>query len=339
MKSILKKMIALATVAALSMTMLAGCGAKSVDNTAVVATVGDSEILLGTANFYARYQQAMVENMYESVLGEGMWKLEISEGVTYEDNMKESVMDALVQLYILEDHAAELNVSLSDEEMEKIEEAADKFDAANGDTEKSFVSGDKEIVKEVLRLMTISSKMSIAMVADVDTEVSDEEAAQKRVQYVRFDTVKKDDEGNSVEMTEEELAAVKKDAEDALEKAKANGNLEAYAEEAELDTSAYTFDANSTTPPEAVVKAADQLKEGEFAELVEAASGLYILQLTSEFDEEATEKQKETIVEERKSTMYNDTYEGWKNDTEVKIHEDVYAKISLPALKIKQKSK
>ena len=50
--------------------------------------------------------------------------------------------------------------------------------------------------------------------AGVDTEVSDEEAAQKKMQYVTFSFTTTDEEGNSSEMTDEEKAELKTQAEE-----------------------------------------------------------------------------------------------------------------------------
>ena len=136
--------------------------------------------------FYARYQQGMIETNLGSMLGDNMWTQEVSEGKTYEDNVKDSVMDALQQMYILEDHMAEYEVVLTDEEKSAIQEAAKKFDEGNELEAKELVSGETEYVERVLTLLTIQKKMTDAVTKDVSTEVSDEEAAQKSMQYVSF---------------------------------------------------------------------------------------------------------------------------------------------------------
>ena len=126
-----------------------------------------------------------------------MWTQEVSEGKTYEDNVKDSVMDALQQMYILEDHMAEYEVVLTDEEKSAIQEAAKKFDEGNELEAKELVSGETEYVERVLTLLTIQKKMTDAVTKDVSTEVSDEEAAQKSMQYVSFPYTTTDEEGNS----------------------------------------------------------------------------------------------------------------------------------------------
>ena len=77
---------------------------------------------------------------------------------------------------------------------------------------KDAVSGDEKTVKKVLELLTLQKKMETAMTADVDTNVSDEEAAQKKLQYVLFSTKTKGSDGKSTDMSDDEKAEVKKES-------------------------------------------------------------------------------------------------------------------------------
>ena len=350
MKGLRKRIIALAAVAALAMTSLVGCA--GVKDSEIAATVGDSKITAGMFNFYARYQQPSFEEYYVSYMNYQQqqqlgsvqyetvmdWSQEQEEGVTLEESYKKDIMTTLQNFFILEDHMKEYEVSLSEEELAAIDAAADAFDKANADDVKEKVSADKETVKEVLRLMTIGEKMYQAIIATVDTEVSDEEAAQKKMQYMSFPTTKTAEDGTSSEMTEDEIAAVKTKADDILTGAKANGNLEAYATETGAQSSALTFDAENTSLPEEVIKAADALEEGAFSEVIETESGYYVVQLTSLLDREATDAEKENIVKERQSDKYTETLEGWTKDTEIKVFDKVVKKIDLQGLEVKAKA-
>lgn len=350
MKGLRKKLIALAAVAALAMTSLVGCA--GVKDSEIAATVGDSEITAGMFNFYARYQQPSFEEYYVSYmdyqqqqqLGSVMyetvmdWSQEQEEGVTLEESYKKDIMTTLQNFLILEDHMEEYEVTLSEEELAAIEAAADAFDKANSDEVKEKVSADKETVKDVLRLMTIGEKMYQAIIAKADTEVSDEEAAQKKMQYMSFSTTKTAEDGSTSEMTEDEIAAVKTEADAFLAGAKANGNLEAYATETDAKSTALTFDAENTTLPEDVIKAADALEEGAFSDVIETDSGYYVVQVTSLLDREATDAEKENIVKERQSEKYTETLEAWTEATEIKVFDKVVKKIDLQGLEVKAKA-
>lgn len=327
MRNLKKKVVVFATAASLAAVSMTGCA--SFENADTVATVGGDKIPAGVANFYARYQQGMIETNLGSMLGDNMWTQEVSEGKTYEDNVKDSVMDALQQMYILEDHMAEYEVALTDEEKSAIQEAEKKFDEGNELEAKELVSGETEYVERVLTLLTIQKKMTDAVTKDVSTEVSDEEAAQKSMQYVSFPYTTTDEEGNSKTLTDEEKAALKETAAAFLEGAKAAEDFAAYATEQGKEAQTATFDSESTSPAAELIAAADSLGVGGFTDVIETENGLYVAKVTSLLDRDATDAKKETIVNSRKSEKFNEVYDGWKKDTKIKVNKDVWAKVDF----------
>lgn len=339
MKNLNKKIVAFAATTAIAVTSLTGCGGfKSSD---VVATVGESKITADVANFYARFQQAAVETSYAQMLGENMWEQQVAEGTTYEDSVKGGVMDSLQQLYILEAHMDEYKVSLTDEEKSKISKAAADFEENNNLKAKKLISGDKEVVERVLTLITIQNKMMKEMTKDVDTNVSDEEAAQKGMQYVKFALTTTDAEGNSQALSEEEKAALKNTAANFLTGAKEAADFKAYAADAGYEATETTFDKDSTSPAKELIAAADTLAEGAFTEVIETSDALYVAKVTSLLDRKATDTKKESIVSARKDEKFNKIFEGWKKDTKIKVDKDVWKKIDFKkvGVKVKQEEK
>ena len=338
MRGLKQKSVALLAVAAMALGSLTGCAA-SVDNSEVVATVGVSKITAGVANFFVRQQQVSVESMFSMYgMEDKSWKMDIGEGKTYEESVKDGVMESLQELYILKNHMADYKVELTKDEEAAIEAAADAFLKANTKEVLEKVSGEKDIIVEVLQLMTIQKKMYDAIVADVDTEVSDKEAAQKAMQYMFYATTSTDQTtGASIPLSDTEKEAKKTEAETFLAKAKENGDLEAYAKEAGTESKKATFDAKSTSPDEAVIKAADALKKGEFSEVIETESGYYVLQVTSLLDREATDTKKESIVTERQDAKYTEVFEALKEETKISVDEKLWKKISLYGLKVTEK--
>ena len=198
MARLAKRLAVLAVAGTLTVTSLTGCGTINTDET--VATVGDEEITLGVANFYARLQQAQYETYYASMMGttaEEMWAKEASDDQTYEEQTKKSILENLENMYLVSQHASDYDVALTEEEQQAIKDAAAKFGEDNSDDVKKVVSGDEEEVAKVLELMTISNKMETAMEAGVDENVSDEDAAQKSMQYLLFSYTTTDDSGES----------------------------------------------------------------------------------------------------------------------------------------------
>lgn len=354
MKGLSKKVIAFAAVVVLTMASLVGC--KSIDNSEIVATVGDSKITVGMANFYARYQQPAFEEyyksyqdyqqqmMYGSVIQqtEMDWRVEQEEGVTLEDSYKNDVMTSLQNLYIMEDHMGDYDITLTEEELNAIDKAASDFIKANSDDAREKISADKETVVEFLKLNTISVKVDAAIRAGVDTNVTDEEAAQKRIRYVSFATTKTDENSQSTKMTDDEIKAVKEEASEFLTGAKANGKLEAYATEKEQTSTTATYgadyaDDSSASLPKEVYEAADKLEENGFAEIIETDSAIYVVQLESKFDTDATSAKKESILKERQDKEVTDTIEKWRKDTKIEVNEKVWNKVSMHDIQVTEK--
>ena len=329
----LGKRAAVVTAAGLlAAASVTGCSG-SIDTEAVVATVGDEEITLGVANFYARLTQGEYETYYASMMGmtaEDMWAQEYDEDNTFEEQTKDSIMESLEDMYVLSQHASDYDIALTEDEENAISDAADQFDADNTDEAKEAVSGYKKDIEKVLELITIQNKMDGAMKEGVDEEVSDEEAAQKSMQYVLFSYTTTDDSGNSTELTDDEKAALKTTAQGLVDRVRAGEDFAAVAEELGVEAQTATFDSESTSPNEDLIAAADALaNEGDVTELVETDNGIYVGELTSLLDREATDAEKETIVEQRRQDQYDSLLQECKDAIDIEVNDRVWNRVDF----------
>lgn len=326
-----KRVLIPALAGIMAAAVMSGCTLKGSE---AAITVGDTEIKADVANFYARYTQAQYETYYSAYMPEDKWNSEASEGKTYEESVKESVQDTLSTMVLLEQHMGDYDVSLTDDEKKVVEDTAQKFDADNSLEDKDMVSGDKKAVERMLTLMAVQQKMQEAIEKGADTDVSDEEAAQKSMDYVLFSYTTTDDSGTSTDLTDDEKKALKEKADTLAADLKKGGDFKALAETAGVEVSKATFDKESTSPDEELVKAADALKEGESTDVIETDAGCYVAKVTSLLDREATDAKKDTIVQERKNELYNDTCEKWRKDAKITVHKDVWKKINFNDLTV-----
>lgn len=331
-----KRVLTLALAGLVAVTTLAGCGSLKGDE--VIATVNGTDITADQANFFARYTQAQYETYYSAYLGENMWTSNASDGDTYEDSVKNSVLETLENMLLLEQHMDDYNVEITDEDKELIEKAVKSFDEANALEEKELVSGDKETVERALTLMTIQQKMMTAIQADVDTEVSDEEAAQKRMDYVFFSYKEKDDDGNQTDVSDEKKEELKNKAQTISDGLKAGGDFTELAQAAETEVSNRTFDSETTLPDEDLIKAADALEEGGVTDVIESENGCYVAKVTSLLDRDATDSKKQSIVQERKSELYQETCDRWREEADITVDKKVWKKISFQKVSVTKKT-
>ena len=327
-----KKAAVLTAAGMLAAVSVTGCSG-SIDTDAVVATVGDEEITLGVANFYARMMQGQYETYYASMMGttaEEMWAQDAGDDMTYEESMKDSIMESLENLYIISQHAADYEVTLSEDEQKAIEDAAAQFSEDNTDEAKEIVSGYQKHIEKFLELSAIQNKMYTKMREGVDEEVSDEEAAQKSMQYVYFSYTTTDDSGNSTELTDEEKETLKTSAQSLLDRVRNGEDMATVATELGVEAQTATFDPESTSPNEDLVAAADALAaEGDMTEVIETDSGLYVGRLTSLLDREATDQEKENIVEQRRQDQYDSLLEEWRDAVDIEVNDKVWKKVDF----------
>ena len=330
-----KRLFALALAGVLAAVTLTGCGSLKGDET--VATVDDTKIDADLANFFARYTQATYETYYSAYLGEDMWNSDASDGETYEESVKSSVLKSLEDMILLEKHMEDYDVSITDEDKAMIKETTQQFLNDNSLDDKNLVSGNEKTVNRALTLMAVQQKMRTAIQAGADTEVSDEEAAQKSMDYVFISYQTKDDSGNSKDVSDDEKAQLKSQAEAIASGLKEGGDLNALAEEQGATVQTLTFDKDTTSPDEDLIKAADALGEGESTDVIETEKGCYVAKVTSLLDRTATDSKKSQIVQERQTKLYDDTVKKWRKK-DIKVHKGVWKKVSFHKVSVKMKT-
>ena len=236
-----KRILAAGMCATMTMGLLTGCSSSTGKT---VAKMGDAKITLGEAEFMLRYNQAKTQGYLGALFGEGsnVFQQDLTgSGQAYGVTMKESVMNDLKNMILMEDHMSDYNVELTDEEKAAIEETAKEFLAENSKDVLKALAATEETVTRVLTLYTIQSKMQTAIEADVDTEVSDDEAAQKSIQYVYFTIPETESEAEDT--TEAESGSEEDTTEAATDTAEESGETVAETESetvSETETSGET---------------------------------------------------------------------------------------------------
>ena len=366
MKRTSAKVVCSLLTAAIAVTGLSGCVGDStvVDGTQTALVINDEEINLGKANFMLRYQQATMVNYYQTM--SSMFGQEYSlsfdalsdtsdeDSPTVGENLKADALTSIEQAFLMRQHASEYEVALTEEEITGAQEAAASFMESNDAETLTKLGITQEDIQDVIEVYAIQLKMHDPMIADVDTEVSDEEAQQSKISYVRVSTegTETDENGDTIELTDEEKAEKKDIAQRFLDALNASEdpasvifadlrteindqlNEERRAEEAAaqedsstadtsgdssstdteedsdvvyLTSSQTTFGADDEDLDDALKEAAETLSDGEvYGEVIEGEDAYYVVRMDSVLDRDATDSQKETIVQERQSEAYSD---------------------------------
>ena len=81
--------------------------------------------------------------------------------------------------------------------------------------------------------------------------------------------------------------------------------------------SSMTFGSDDSYTAAEIVEATEGLADNTLVDhVVEANGNYYILHVDAALDREATDKQKESIVQSRKNERISEVYAGWEKDTE-----------------------
>lgn len=186
----LKKAVVFGLSACLMLGSLSGCSKKEAefDPEATAVTVNGDEISAGLVKFATHYTQALTEDLYKNYMGvsDPMSQDIYGNGSTMGDMIKSQTVTTLENMVLAEQKMEEYGVELTDDEKSTISETAKKFLDDNGEEVLEKMGATQETVERYLTLRLIQNKMEPAMSADVDTEVSDDEAAQRKVQYAMF---------------------------------------------------------------------------------------------------------------------------------------------------------
>lgn len=320
-----KKMAGLLAILFVMMTALTGCSRGStLDAAAEAVNVDGVSISMGEVNFYLRYQQTQMHGMYSGLFGEDFMNQDLmGTGVPYGQSIRDMAVETLEEYYVVEAHAEELGVALTDEEKAAAADAAKAFLAANDSKTLTAMSADEATVTRVLELAALQQKAYEKLAETIDTEVDPEEAAQKKITYVLSSTeATADEDGNTVELTDEELAEKKAVLETVLAEAKESGDLSAAAENSGLSAVSANYGKDDTSLNEDVVAAAEQLSDGEFSGVVESDNGYYVVHMDSTYDEEATQTEIENILTTRKNEAYSAWLDPLKEAAEITVNEE-----------------
>ncbi|MDD3278496.1 MAG: peptidyl-prolyl cis-trans isomerase [Lachnospiraceae bacterium] len=330
MKKLRARIACVVMAGALCVTGFTGCGKEAaVDGTAEAVKFDDTSVNMGVANFFLRYQQATTLSYY-SMFGmdtSGVFNEKGDDGKTYGETTKSGSLDSLEEMYLLKAHMAEYNITLTDEEKAAADKAAEEFISANSEELLTKIGATKEDVSEVLQLYAIKSKIYDPMVVDTDTNVTDDEAAQTTITYVKLSTegTETDADGNKVALTDEEKAAKKAQAEQIIEAVEATGDvanadMDAIAKgvDSTLTASAVSYGSDDTNMEDNVKKAAAELTDGQLSgSVVESDTAYFVVRLDKAFDQEKTEAKKTEIVNSRKQDTYDGIVKEWKDAAKV----------------------
>ena len=337
-----KKWINCMAVCCLAMMFFWGCGVQEISfeqkqesaepSPTVSPTAGWSENTLFTIDGKeVDYREALLlllaaKEEAEILYGKGIWDYTLDEeGTTYATLRKEQVLEELINMHIACLHASELEVDIYEEENRDIADYTSEFVENVGKENLLKYNLTEALIKQIYRNNTLALKVYESITLSVDTDISDDEARQMKIQYIFKDKYTEDENGERVLLSEEELTALRTKVQELRDTGMSKENFASYAE---LNTDAkdgVTKTIGAGDFPAEIERIVLGLRDGEFSPVLETEEGFYVVKCVLAFDEDATAARKEEMIVERQDAMFATTFERWKEQAEIVINEEKWA--------------
>ncbi len=312
----------------------AGCGNKEDTDTKVVLTTGFAkDEIFRIESISCTLPEIMVyltntQNQYERVYGPEIWQANV-EGITLEQNIKDTALARIAQIKSMNLLAAEHGVELSEQEQENAAAAARAYYGSLNETERERMGVTEEIVANLYAEYGLANKVYQFIIRDINPEISDDEARTITVQHILIKTYALDSKGEKIEYTETAKTEAYKKAREVLETAREGETdfeqlVERYSEDSKAT---YSFGKGDMEPE--FEEAAFNLGTGEISGIVETRFGYHIIKCISTFDRAETDANKVKIVEERKKEVFGQEYDTFVKSLTRNLNEEVWEQVTF----------
>lgn len=325
----MKKIVALMLVILLGITFLVGCDKK------IYITTGlkDNEIFKISGEKCGLGEILLVlmteKSRYEEELGDDIWQSAAQTAqMTLEDEIKQKVKNQLIELKLIEGFADNQQITIAEEVRNSIKQAATEYMLTLTEEQKKLIGITVEDVENLYTSFYKSEKVYDKLTANIDIEISDEEARVIEVNYIFIATCKLDENNNKIPYTQDELVNVNTKVEEVKELLdKGNDFLNLATQYSDSKNVTRSFARGEMV--EAFEKAAFELEVGETSQVVTTNDGYYFIYCVSDYLKDETELKKVEKEDNIRKAAYYETYNPYKAQQTLEYNDKVWNTIKL----------
>ncbi len=310
-----------------------GCGNKEADTKLVLYTGFKKDEVFRIETMSCMLPEIMVyltntQDQYESVFGKEIWKTDLN-GITLEQNVKETVLAQLAQVKTMNLLAQKHGVVLDEAEQGKVQEAANAYYSSLNETEREVLQADQETIEKLYAEFALANKVYEYIIKDINPEISDDEARTITVQYILIKTYTRDGTGKKIDYSESAKADALRQAEEILELAQQeDADFEDLVlQYSEGEKGNYSFGKGEADS--SFEAAAFNLETGEISEIVETPYGYNIIKCINTFNREETDANKVKIVEKRREEVFGQEYDAFITSLTRTLNEPLWRQVSF----------
>lgn len=269
------------------------------------------------------------KSRYETDLGKGIWSATgADENHTLEDQIKEKVKNEMAELKSIDAFADKQKIALSDDEKKALDGAAKEYFATLTEEAKELLGITVDDVKNLYTSFYKVEKVYDKLTADVQVEISDEEARVIEVNYIFIATCRLDENNNKIQYSENELNAATDKIENVRKLLDVGTDFVTLAEEYS-DSDKYNRIFARGQMIEAFEESAFKLQQGQISEAVETEDGYYIIQCVSDYLVNETAMNKADMEDEVKKISYEESYEPFKKEQTFEFNDKIWEDVKL----------
>ena len=305
-------------ITAFLLAVILACGSLSscsfLENTEFVFTTGLSgDQLFKIGKSVCTLPEAMIyvmdyQQQYESVYGVEMWEHDFG-GVTLEEYVKDTIIAKLASVKAVTLLAGEYEVELDDDEEAAAVSAAQIYYYSLSAEQIEYMGLDLDTVAGLYGDHALSEKVYAVITSDVNTEISDDEARIITVQQILLET--------------------REEAEEVLEEIEAGEKDFATAASTYSLSDQVTVSIGRGDVDEAYEEAAFALENDGISGVIETDEGFYLIKCIDNYDQEATEANKVTMLEERCDEAFSSVYESFISQTSSQFNDSLWEEVSF----------
>ena len=339
------KKIILLLMACLMGIALFGCGESENTETGkeVVFRYNGQDICIDEVYVYAQ----TLKEKYESKYGKDVWSQNIvtDDGLEMdaEDAARRETISKIVKTKTLITRSDEYGISLTDSELRKQDQDAEKFYELLTDEQIAEAQLDEDTVKRVLEESALADKIYAYVMKQSSTEISDEQARMSTFYDMFFECYSEDNFGNITLYPQSKIDAQKKKADAAYaaiaeESDNPDLNISFLGSAKELKyagTHTMSRDEIVSTYGQDALDILYSLSDGQISTVVQTEYGYHIFQMISITDEEATAENKQKLTDAADGEYYDNLMSDWISELDSsysyskRVDMDVYNKISF----------
>ena len=253
-----------------------------------------------------------LHNQYQEAFGEGIWAVQV-EDVPLKDTIKQTVLARLAKIKIMNLMAVQYQVELTKEEQEAVKKAAAEFyDKLSKEEITAMDNVKKTNIEDMYEEYAIAEKLYNHLVADVNPEISDDEARTITVHQICMHS-----------------AAQLHEVQEQLEAGEDFDTLAFEKNEAEELSLSFA----KGVMPTVIEDACFALGEGEYSDIIVTEEGYAIYQCVSTYDRDQTEANKLQILQQRRKETFQKLYDAFAEGKDIYLNEELWAQVAMPGQK------